>query len=219
MNKIFSFMGVVALLLTMSACRPESDTLVAYDHNDRLVFAEADTSFAAKFKIMWNGMNQYYAIWDYEAEQGLDWDAVYDEYLPQFEALDKRDKNATVTDDELYALLQKCLGKLHDGHFFLDMLNHRTGHIVKYYPNKERNASREDFPIASTCFPNISYYANVANGQVETDANGAPIVKAYSTKAEAFIQQFLYTPGIGLNWVNDQIAELDRKSTRLNSSH
>ena len=89
------------------------------------------------------------------------------------------------------------------------MLNHRTGHTVKYYPNKDRNASREDFPIASTCFPNISYYANVANGQVETDANGAPIVKAYSTKAEAFIQQFLYTPGIGLNWVNDQIAELE----------
>ena len=59
MNKIFSFMGVAVLLLTMNACRQESDTLVAYDHNDALVFAEADTSFAAKFKIMWNGLNQY----------------------------------------------------------------------------------------------------------------------------------------------------------------
>ena len=97
MKKILSITSVMLLMLSMGACRPESDTLVSYAHNDKLVFARADSSFAAKFQIMWNGLNQYYSIWDYEAHHGVDWDAIYDEYYPQFEALDKA---STVTDDD-----------------------------------------------------------------------------------------------------------------------
>ena len=97
-HKIFSMIVAGLLMSTAWSCRQESDALMGYDQNENLVFGDAETSFAAKFKVLWNGMNQYYAIWDYEAEYGLDWDAVYDEYLPQFEALDKRD---SVPDDEL----------------------------------------------------------------------------------------------------------------------
>ena len=112
-HKIF-FMIMAGLLMTTAwSCRQESDALMGYDHNEKLVFGDAETSFAAKFKVLWNGMNQYYAIWDYEAENGVDWDAVYDEYLPQFEALDKRD---SVPDNELQALMAKVFDPLHDGH-------------------------------------------------------------------------------------------------------
>ena len=86
-------------MLLATSCREESDSLLSYDHEEQLAFAEAETSYAAKFKVTWNGLNQYYALWDYEKEQGLDWDAVYDEYLPQFEALDERDADNPVTDD------------------------------------------------------------------------------------------------------------------------
>ena len=75
-HKIF-FMIMAGLLMTTAwSCRQESDALMGYDHNEKLVFGDAETSFAAKFKVLWNGMNQYYAIWDYEAENGVDWDAV-----------------------------------------------------------------------------------------------------------------------------------------------
>ena len=156
MKKILSIMSAVLLLLTMGACRPESDTLVSYDHNDQLVFAAADTSFAAKFQIMWNGLNQNYTIWDYEAEHGVDWDAIYDEYYPQFEALDRRGRDATVTDDELKTLMQKTLSPLHDGHFYFEMKNHKTGNTVIYVPSSDRNASRDDYAIASTFKPDFT---------------------------------------------------------------
>ena len=208
MKKILSITSAVLLLLTMGACRPESDTLVSYDHNDKLVFAAADTSFAAKFHIMWNGLNQNYTIWDYEAEHGVDWDAIYDEYYPQFEALDRRAKDATVTDDELKILLQKTLSPLHDGHFNFEMKNHKTGNTVTYMPSLDRNASRDDYAMASTFKPDLTYYTDVAHNQVETDAEGNPIVMSYSTDALGLLMRFLGTPGIGLQWVMGRIQEL-----------
>jgi len=208
MKKILSIMSTVLLLLSLGACRPESDTLVSYDHNDKLVFAAADTSFAAKFQIMWNGLNQNYTIWDYEAEHGVDWDAIYDEYYPQFEALDRRGKDATVTDDELKALLQKTLSPLHDGHFNFEMKNHKTGNTVTYMPSMDRNASRDDYAIANGFTPNITYYTDVAHNQVETDAEGNPIVMSYSTDAFVLLMRFLGTPGIGLQWAKSRIQEL-----------
>ena len=205
MKKILSITSAMLLLLSMGACRPESDTLVSYAHNDKLVFASADSSFAAKFQIMWNGLNQYYSIWDYEAHHGVDWDAIYDEYYPQFEALDKA---STVTDDELKTLMQKTLGPLHDGHFSFDMKNHKTGNTVSYSPALDRFASRDDYAIANGFKPDLTYYADVAHGQVETDAEGNPIVMSYSTSALDMILRFLSTPGIGLQWTRSRIQEL-----------
>ena len=205
MKKILSITSAMLLMLSMGACRPQSDTLVSYAHNDKLVFARADSSFAAKFQIMWNGLNQYYSIWDYEAHHGVDWDAIYDEYYPQFEALDKA---STVTDDELKTLMQKTLGPLHDGHFSFDMKNHKTGNTVSYSPALDRIALRDDYAIANGFKPDLTYYADVAHGQVETDAEGNPIVMSYSTSALDMILRFLSTPGIGLQWTRSRIQEL-----------
>ena len=49
-HKILSIIGVGLLLLTLGACREQSDTLVSYGHQDQLAFSEAETSFAGKFK-------------------------------------------------------------------------------------------------------------------------------------------------------------------------
>ena len=140
-NKIFA-LAAALLMLTAWSCREESDALMGYDHNESLAFGDAEKSFAEKFKVLWNGMNQYYAIWDYEKEQGVDWDAVYDEYYPQFQALDQKDK---VPDEELKALLQKVLDPLHDGHNSIDVKNHLTGNIVNVAPGADRLMARPDF--------------------------------------------------------------------------
>lgn len=207
-NKIFA-LGVGLLMLTAWSCREESDVLKTYDHNDRTVFAAADTSFAAKFQVMWDGMNQYYTLWDYEAENGLDWDAIYDEYYPQFAALDQRGDDETVTDEELKTLMGKVLGQLHDGHFHFDMKNHKTGNTVVFNPSKERNQKRADFAQTETFRPEMAHYANPANNEIETDANGNPIYMEYSTNIQDVLGPFFKTPGMGYLWIEDKIKELE----------
>lgn len=210
-NKIFA-LGATLLLLTAWSCREENDVLKTYDHNDVLVFAAADTSFAAKFQIMWEGMNQYYNIWDYEAEQGVNWDAIYDEYYPQFAALDQRGKDETVTDDELKTLMGKVLSPLHDGHFHFDIMNHKTGNMVVYNPSQERNKMREDFALAQTFAPNLAYYANPANQQIETDENGTPFYLEHSTRIQEVLAPFYKTPGYGYQWIEAKIKEMEALS-------
>ena len=204
-NKIM-MLGVMLLMMTFSSCREETDKLMTYDHPDVMAFGNADSCFAEKFKIMWNGLNQYYALWDYEDEYGLDWDAVYDEYLPQFEALDKKE---TVTDEELKELIRKVCSPLHDGHLAVIFNNHKTGtQEVLYLPSEDRVVKHDDYEIASKYNPSLKYYSQVANGEVETDSNGDPIVAEHSTSVNGLIAPVYYNKGIGLDWINTQIDQL-----------
>ena len=79
-NKILAI-GTIALALTATSCRESSDTLLPYDHEDVISFGEGYQSFGGKYNIAWKALNQYYALWDYEQQNGLDWDAAYDKYL------------------------------------------------------------------------------------------------------------------------------------------
>ena len=208
-HKIFAMTGA-ALLMLMSSCREQSDILMGYDQQESLVFGDAEKSFAAKFKVLWNGMNQYYAIWDYEKEQGIDWDAVYDEYYPQFQALDQKDK---VSDDELLALMQKVFDPLHDGHLYFDMTNHTMESTVRCNPGIDRVKLRPDLE-QSLYQPSLVYYANVANGEIETDGSGNPIVMEHSTDPGDLFNAFALIPGQGVPWIKAKIQELQNKSTR-----
>ena len=208
-HKIFAIIGAGLLLLSVGSCREENDVLSNFSYEDHLVFAAADTSYAAKFDLIWKSLNQYYAIWDLEAEYGLDWDAVYDEYYPQFVALDQRAKNDTVKDEELKTLLGKVLNPLHDGHFSMDVKNHMTGNHVTFQPSTVRVASRDDWDISKSFSPVLDYYANVANGEVETDSDGNPIVMEHSTNPSILVTQFKNTPGMGLMWALEKIQELE----------
>ena len=198
--------GAMLLMISISSCREESDKLMTYDHNDAMAFSKADTCFAEKFKILWNGLNQCYALWDYEDEYGLDWDAVYDEYLPQFEALDKQE---TVTDEELKELLAKVCSPLHDGHMAVAFSNHKTGtQEVMYLPSQDRVVKHDDYEIANKYKPSLKYYSQVANGEVETDNQGNPVVMEHSTTITGLLAPVFNEKGKGLDWVNTQIDQL-----------
>ena len=201
-------MGAMLLILLTTACRQESDSLMAYDHADNLVFGNAEKSYAEKFKVMWHGMNQYYALWDYEEEQGFNWDNVYDEYLPQFEELDKRDESNPVTNDELRDMLKKVLSPLHDGHFGMIWKNHMTGGSVVYVPSKDRNASRDDAEVADGFEPTLDYYSLPQNGQIMVDENGQPIMLEYSTQWKDLKNAFYNTKGMGMKWIEAEIARI-----------
>ena len=205
-NKIY--MLTMLLMLLATSCHQESDSLLAYDHVDNLAFGMAGKSYAEKFKVMWHGMNQYYALWDYEEEQGFNWDNVYTEYLPQFEALDERDKDNPVTDNELREMLKKVLSPLHDGHFAMIWKNHATGNSVSYMPSADRNATRDDAEVADGFSPSLDYYYIPQNGEVMVDKNGDPIKLEYSTQWIDLRNNFFLTEGIGQKWIDDEISRI-----------
>ena len=149
------------LLVMVTSCREESDALQNYAFNDGLAFEKAKKSYAGKFKVLWKALDQNYGIWDYERSQGVDWDAVYDEFLPKYEALDKRDD---VTDDELQKLLEATLAPLHDGHFAAQMENHQTGNFVVTVPSNTRTKERDDFEAMKNTTHNLSAYLPAAFG-------------------------------------------------------
>lgn len=205
MKKIY-MIGALLLMLLVTSCRQESDNLMAYDHNEYLAFGKAENSYAEKFKVMWHGMNQYYALWDYEEEQGLDWDDVYNEYLPQFEALDNRGEDNPVTDDELTEMLKKVLSPLHDGHFAMVWKNHATGNSVFYVPSRDRNATRDDAEASEDFEPSLDYYTQ--NGEVMVDENGDPIVMEYGTHWGDLVSTFQSTKGSGMKWIEAEMKRI-----------
>ena len=135
MKRIAYYIAFGAVLLT--ACRPQSDELLSYGQNDEQVFNVAGYNFACEFESFWLAMNENYCIWDFEEEYGMDWDEVYNTYLPQFKALDDTTR-AKVTDKELKDLYCQFTDSLHDGHMALQIKNLHTGNYITIMPGYER---------------------------------------------------------------------------------
>lgn len=164
--KLFNCYIAVAALLLAAGCREDADHLLSYGQSDNLVFDDAKNSFAEKFNILWEGMNCNYSLWDYEASFGLDWDRVYDEYMPRFKALDER--TDSVRDDELRALLTEVVAPLHDGHLVIQMQNHHTGRYLLLSPNRLRNEKeRADYQLSNQFRPMLSGYLQGDNALLD----------------------------------------------------
>jgi len=155
MKKIMMIMA--GLLLMLTGCRQESDNVMSYAFNDAMAFQKADTSFVGEFEVFWNGMNTNYALWDYELENGLDWDNVYQKYYPKFAELDEKD---TVTDEELGNLLNEIVKPLHDGHLVIKLMNHSTGNYVTASPAHLRvgDEREEEYTATENFLPSLKYY-------------------------------------------------------------
>ena len=163
---IFSLFNFCIAGMFMTACRDDADHLLSYGQSDNLVFIDAKNSFAEKFNILWEGMNCNYSLWDYEASFGLDWDKVYDDFMPRFKALDER--NDSVTDDELKELLTEVVSPLHDGHLAIQMQNHHTGNYLMLSPNKLRNEKeRPDYQLSMEFRPELTGYLQGDNAMLD----------------------------------------------------
>lgn len=155
------------MVLSLASCRKESDTVHNFSYMDVVTWQKAKDSYGEKFKILWEGLNSNYGIWDYEKELGLDWDAVYDKYYPKFTELDTLlSKTGEVTDDKLRKLVQEVVAPLHDGHLFIMVQNHMTGNFIDVSPNKDRNKKEreKDYNEAQVggqvLKPSLTYYYN-----------------------------------------------------------
>lgn len=140
--KISLFSSVAVTMLVMASCRPMGDDLLSYGQYDLQAYDETGSSHAKTFKALWTAMNENYCIWDYEAERGLDWDAVYREYLPKFEALDDTTRQENPTDAELAKLYSSFLDSLHDGHAAIEIKMNYMAKPLTFVPGMVR-AMRE----------------------------------------------------------------------------
>lgn len=198
-NKIIILAALLSTL-TFSACRDEADLQYNYSFNDNALFYEAQNSFAGKFRVFWSAMNSNYALWDYEKECGLDWDDVYDQFLPKFEALDNTDE--IVTDSTLKALMNEMIAPLHDGHFIVSFLNHKTQNRVIVSPSALRNATRDDAKISDRFYPSL--IGPYLRGELKD-------YKECDTRFTALVTEMTQSKGRGLQWAEERYNTLTLK--------
>lgn len=138
MRPVRYYITVSALIVTLFGCRPTGDDLISYGQNDNQAYGEVHKSHAATFKALWMAMNENYCIWDYESAHGVDWDEVYADYLPQFEALDDSTRRKPVTMNELKALYAHFLDSLHDGHLGIQITSSVSPETLSFQPGVAR---------------------------------------------------------------------------------
>lgn len=165
MKKYWNFILISNLILILyffSSCREKSDDVVSYGQVDYLNFHEANTSFKGQFEAIWTAINCNYALWDYEQNFGVNWDEIYNQFLPEFEALDQRQNNGEkISDDEIDSLYQEMIKPLHDGHLSLKVKNPYDKESFlslkkSISPARIRNSKRADFKESAPL--NKAYY-------------------------------------------------------------
>ena len=169
MRNFFIVIAVCSVLIVVS-CRDESDDLISYAYEDVMNFAEANSSLEGQFKAIWTAMNCNYPIWDYEEQQGLNWDEIYDKYLPQFKKLDEEyNAHNPIPDSIVSELYDEIITPLHDGHFIMYLKNVYTGKkISKHFtPQAKRvvesisydySSFAELFYLSTFFKPSLKYY-------------------------------------------------------------
>lgn len=188
MKKIGYTLLVLSLVIAGS-CRKVSDPVLSYGQNDAQAFEHAGKSFENQFTDLWTALNCNYGIWDYEASFGLDWDDVYEKYLPQFKALDQKE---TVTDEELKKIYTEVVNPLHDGHLLVQVQNLKTGSFLNIFPSSDRLLeTRKEALTRDTAFKlDMSAYLALDEGPMRITESqvpaGAPLKKAGETFASAY---------------------------------
>ena len=95
--KILLLLFVTALLY---ACREDNPTILNPQDQKSL------TTWDEIFESFWNGMNYSYAFWDVDP---TDWDKVYKEYKPRFEALEMENSKDSIAATELFTEITENL--------------------------------------------------------------------------------------------------------------
>lgn len=137
---------IILTLVTLffTGCRKEADYYPYIGENGPLAY----NSYASQFDYLWKCISMGYVFWDIEK---TDWDAVYEELMPQFEALDARhEAGGDVTLDDLETLYGRALGGMVDHHMTVAIKNiHPSPNDTKPYaafrPGQAEVATRDYF--------------------------------------------------------------------------
>ena len=204
MKNLIKISAILLMALSLAACRKESDRVHNFSYYDDLVFSSANASFGDQFKLLWEALNSNYAIWDYEAEQGLDWDEVFETYYPKFVELDTLAKTRQITDEEFTALVKAVVAPLHDGHLAVDMKNRSSGNFINVNPGDIRvhQERAQELKVLDSTFlrPSLQYYRD----------NGT--VKEFKTVDATLQAQFSTSVGAANKWIGENLDYLSAKT-------
>ncbi len=125
-NYIYSIMLMASLSLTLASCVAdiEANSKSISDYNDNDV-----QSYGDLFEVFWNVMNQRYCDLNEQAGvSSIDWDQVYSEYKPKFDALKSFLHTSEFTQSEIQAdnakaqqYFKEIVDKIIDQHFYVDI--------------------------------------------------------------------------------------------------
>ena len=110
-------LATVIFILAVS-CLPQSD--LSRDFGDLETWSDV-------FDIFWKRMSTNYLFWNLDYDNGLGWDAVYDDYKPEFDKLgDVMDPQRTPEEqkknsERAFRLFFDISKNLSDGHFALEL--------------------------------------------------------------------------------------------------
>ena len=105
------------LMLLFSSCRKEADYIPFVGENSKLAY----NNYTEQFQYLWKCLSTGYVFWDVDT---VNWDAAYNRYLPQFEALDQKYKDSGyVRTAELEKLYMGLVGHMRDHHMTFRVKN------------------------------------------------------------------------------------------------
>ena len=135
MKKALSLILIIVSLVLLSCCTVES--------------VAPDDSWESVFLQFWNEMNMEYVHFDNETD--LDWDDVYDKYLPLFRKLDYSDVNDTLT---AFTYFKEIAINVDDGHFQL-IVRDNFSNCLMMSPATERKWMAATESGDSNGFPDV----------------------------------------------------------------
>lgn len=124
----------VAVMLSLAGCRDDMPEMHNPMTNVNIY------NWSQLFDAYWSGMNYNYTFWDIDS---TDWDAVYAEYKPKFDAIADKGFNDKSTNDSAFNMIKRMSANLIDGHFYVMIPFSDTTYI--FQPSSEKIINRPGY--------------------------------------------------------------------------
>ena len=125
------------------------------------------TNWPQLFESFWEGMNYNYVFWDIDP---TDWDAVYDEYMPQFEKLADYGFGDKGINDFAAKMFGELTKDLVDGHLSISLSVPESDTVYSYTPQQDRVRMRQGYTErANMIYGCIAPMINQMDGQGRFD--------------------------------------------------
>lgn len=159
--KKWCYWVMACLVICLSSCRKDDELLITPE--GRLEVFDYPSE---QFDAFWHSMETNYVMWDVDS---TDWDQVYADYMPRFQALDSRVdayrtgvSSEAISDEALQQLYQGALSTILDHHFGVVVYNYWNGSAqptwFQVVPATVEAASRDYYHpsyINASVFPGI----------------------------------------------------------------
>lgn len=146
-----------------------------------------DCSWDEIFLQYWNAMNTEYV--HFSDDRTYDWDAVYDEYLPKFKALDYKNANDSIT---AFKYFKEIAVRVHDNHYKLTVMD-GLGNTLSTSPAllnkyKDNGGDIMDFPDITIPGDALTGNKKVSVNDPDNEVDTEKLRTIYKTAVPSFFE-------------------------------